>query len=46
MAINRGRGVAEGFGDDGHWGELGEFLEGSQSGRPAAEGSAELLREG
>ena len=29
VAIDRGRGVAEGFGDDGHWGEFGEFVEGS-----------------
>ncbi|XAS71636.1 hypothetical protein VUN82_21540 [Micrococcaceae bacterium Sec5.1] len=43
MAIDRGRGVAEGLGDDGDRGEFGEFMQGSESGPSAAESRAESL---
>lgn len=46
MAIDRGRGVAEGFGDDGHRGDFRELVQCSEPGGPAAERGAEALGEG
>ena len=40
MAIDRGRGVAKGFSDDGHGCEFGEFVKCSEPGRPTAESRA------
>jgi len=41
VAFDGGRRVAQGFGDDGHGCEFGEFVEGSESRRPGAEQLAE-----
>lgn len=45
MAVDRGRGVAECFGDDGYSGEFGEFVKCSEPGCPATEDRAEPLSE-
>jgi hypothetical protein len=45
VTFDGGGRVSEGFGDEGHWGELGEFMEGSQPGGPGAEHPAETGRE-
>lgn len=46
MAIDRGRGVAQGFGDDSYWGEFGEFMEGPKPGCSTAESGTEPSVEG
>lgn len=45
MAFDGGWGVSEGFGDDGHGCEFGEFVVGSESCGPCAEQLAEACCE-